>query len=42
MQVREKAKVTIPPELAYGEEGYPDAIPPKTILICEVERLDAR
>jgi FKBP-type peptidyl-prolyl cis-trans isomerase len=42
MRVGEVRKLTIPPELGYGDSGFPPVIPPRSTLVFEVELLSVR
>ena len=42
MQIGDKWKLTIPPDLAYGDRGAAGVIPPGATLIFDVELLDLK
>ena len=42
MRIGELRRLTVPPQLAYGERGFPPVIPPQSTLVFEVELLSVR
>ena len=42
MKVGEKRNLIIPSDLAYGDAGYPGAIPPRATLVFDIEVLEIK
>lgn len=42
MCVGERRKLTVPPQLAYGDVGFSDLIPPGSTLVFEIELVDLK
>ena len=40
MKRGQKAIVTIPPEIGYGDKGLPGMVPPKAVLYFDMEIID--
>lgn len=42
MRIGDKVRLSVPPTLGYGVNGYPGAIPPNATLVFDVELLAVR
>jgi FKBP-type peptidyl-prolyl cis-trans isomerase len=42
LKVGGRRKLTVPPDLGYGDRGMPPVIPPRSVLVFDVELLDVK
>ncbi|CAM9449441.1 unnamed protein product [Chrysoparadoxa australica] len=40
LSIGERAKLTVPPDLAYGAKGFPGLVPPNTALVYDIQLLN--
>ena len=40
MRIAGERRIIIPPQLAFGERGVPDRVPPNSQLVCDIYIVD--